>query len=115
MPVGKQATVAALKDAFDRSRPEGALLALATFPSGHAATSVALYGLLFWLAWWLRLVPARASIIAGLVVAIAIGASRVYLGEHYVADVLNGYVVGGLWLVIGAAVCTRWDDRRPDR
>ncbi len=109
---GKQATVAVLKDAFDRLRPHGASLVTASFPSNHAATSVAFYGLMFWLAWWLRLLPGPVAFAAGFIVAVAMGFSRVYLGEHWVTDVLNGYVVGALWLLVGAALCARWDDRR---
>ena len=112
---GKQVTVAVLKHAFARPRPEGASLASAAFPSGHAATSVALYGLLFWLAWWLRLVPGPLAVAAGITVAVAMGFSRVYLGEHWVTDVLNGYLVGGIWLLVGAAMCARFDGRTAAR
>jgi hypothetical protein len=44
-----------------------------------------------------------ALLLAGLV-AFAIGVSRIYLIEHYLSDVLNGWLVGALWLTIGIAV-----------
>ena len=30
--------------------------------------------------------------------------SRIYLIEHYLSDVLNGWLVGGLWLMLGIAI-----------
>lgn len=36
-------------------------------------------------------------------VIIAIGFSRVYLGEHYISDVWSGYLVGGMWLIIAVS------------
>jgi hypothetical protein len=39
------------------------------------------------------------------IVAFLIGLSRVYLVEHYVSDLLNGYLVGGRWLILGIACC----------
>lgn len=29
-----------------------------------------------------------------------IGTSRIYLGVHYPSDVIGGYIVGALWLII---------------
>jgi membrane-associated phospholipid phosphatase len=43
---------------------------------------------------WIRLLA-----VSGLtLLVLAIGFSRVYLGAHYLSDVLGGYAVGGLWL-----------------
>jgi undecaprenyl-diphosphatase len=36
---------------------------------------------------------------AGLV-AIAIGASRIYLGAHWLSDVLAGYALGAAWVAV---------------
>ncbi|MGF1706396.1 bifunctional NUDIX hydrolase/phosphatase PAP2 family protein [Enterovibrio baiacu] len=66
------------------------------FPSGHTATAFAVWGLVYsWVkqtgknALWVWLVPATL-----------VALSRVYLGVHYVTDVLAGAVVGALSLAI---------------
>lgn len=59
---------------------------LGSFPSGHVFTATVLWGLL----WARGRVPAIA---AGLVV-LGVGVSRLYLGAHYVGDVVAGAVLG---------------------
>ena len=104
--VGNVVTVAILKLAFHRARPEFAYFVESTnsFPSGHAAISVACYGMLAFVAWRVRLLgPIMAALLA-LLAAFLIGLSRLYLIEHYLSDVLNGYLVGAMWLLIGVSV-----------
>ena len=77
-----------------------------SFPSGHAAGSVAVYGMLAYLA--CRAVPPlwRLPIaMMGLMIPLLVGYSRVVLQVHYVSDVLAGYLTAGAWLIvcIGAA------------
>ncbi len=104
--IGTQGTVMLLKDIVGRARP--ALfqpLVVETsysFPSAHAAMSIAFFGFIGFLffhhahTWFGRLF----AVVIPSIVAICIGASRVYLGVHYVSDVLGGWCVGVLWLVI---------------
>ena len=104
VPIGASATTTWLKAAFARPRPEFALQHLAdfSFPSGHATGAMAFYGFLAWLAvqsGWLR--PGAGRVLGALAVGL-IGFSRIYLGVHYLSDVLNGYLVGGLWALAGA-------------
>ncbi len=77
-----------------------------SFPSAHAAMSLAFYGFLIWLLWRSNLSRAwrtLGAVILSLLI-LAIGFSRLYLGVHYFSDVLGGYVVGALclWLALWA-------------
>lgn len=99
-------SVTLLKIAFGRPR---SMLGYFTetsgsFPSGHAALSVAFYGMLFYLLWRTRrLGLVTTTFLAGLL-ALLIGLSRLYLVEHYLSDVLAGWLLGGLCLICGIAV-----------
>ncbi|KFE36203.1 bifunctional DedA family/phosphatase PAP2 family protein [Thioclava atlantica] len=100
------ASVALFKASF--GRPRSALgyftETSGSFPSGHATLSVAFYGMLFYLLWRLRrLGPVTAALLAA-TTAFLIGLSRLYLVEHYLSDVLAGWTLGALCLVIGIAV-----------
>ncbi|MGV6847332.1 MAG: LssY C-terminal domain-containing protein [Marinibacterium sp.] len=108
--VGNIATVVFLKRLFNRPRPELAYFVetSASFPSGHAAISAALYGMLFYTMWKLMwLGPIKAALLA-VTLAFLIGLSRLYLIEHYLSDVINGWLIGALWMLIGTAVAEWW-------
>ena len=98
-----------LKQLFQRKRPLSPLLKAArglSFPSGHAIMAVTFYGLLIyilqhtitvdWLKWILFI------LVVGLI--ILIGFSRIYLRVHYASDVLGGFIIGLLWLLISLAI-----------
>ncbi|MBA2748362.1 MAG: phosphatase PAP2 family protein [Tatlockia sp.] len=71
-----------------------------SFPSGHALGSLVLYGLI---AYFLATkYPKYSQLIYSLTVILigAIGLSRLYLGVHWFTDVIAGYGVGFLWLII---------------
>ena len=95
-----------LKGWFARPRPELVphLLRVdsASFPSGHSLLSAVVYLTLG--ALLARLVePLKLKIYVicvGLLLAVLVGLSRVYLGVHYPTDVLAGWTVGILWAVI---------------
>lgn len=94
---------AALKVIYHRARPTYAAEfnpASWSFPSGHAMDSLIVYGLF---AYWLarRKWAARVPIFAGAAVIVgAIGYARIYLGVHYLSDVVAGYCAGLVWLVV---------------
>jgi membrane-associated phospholipid phosphatase len=93
-----------LKLVFHRPRPQLAYVHLDTysFPSGHAAGSAAVYGLMLYLLARCAGVRWRVVATAGYVVLVAgIGFSRLYLEVHYLSDVLAGLSLGAAW----ASVC----------
>lgn len=95
-----------MKHVFHRARPhfDDPLLLLSTFsfPSGHVAGSTLFYGFVCALAF--ATLP-RASSRTG-VVAVALGAiavvamSRMYLGVHYLSDVLGAFCEALAWLAV---------------
>ena len=70
-----------------------------SFPSGHALGSAVLYGFLAVLL-AVRYPRYRAGIYGiAVVIVVAIGLSRLFLGVHYPTDIIAGYAVGLLWLI----------------
>ncbi len=112
-----------LKDAFERPRPavvEGIdIVHSLSFPSGHAMTSVIAYGAVAYLVARLAPKPTLRRFTWGLAILIilAIGTSRMYLGVHYPSDVLGGYLAGLAWLAFVASGVTAvrfFEPRRPE-
>ena len=71
------------------------------YPSGHVLFFVVFFGFVAYLAWkflagWRRWIA--ISVCALLIVLI--GPSRIYLGEHWVSDVIGSYIIGTFWLII---------------
>jgi len=87
---------------FERVRPTNQIGIVVTdysFPSGHSISAVLCYGLLAYL-----FIPKMPSLFWKWVVAIAafltmafIGFSRLYLGGHYLTDIVAGYALGLAW------------------
>ena len=104
-----------LKLSFHRARPEVAFVHLDTysFPSGHAMISTAAYGALAYLAWsHIRTRRRRLFLGAGTIVLLGlIGFSRIYLGVHYLSDVLAGIAGGVFWLSVSIALQTVYAER----
>ena len=111
--LGAGATALLVKEAVRRARPERALQAYQetgfSFPSGHATLAAAFYGFLIYLVW--RMMPpglARTATVSALALLIAlISFSRLYLGVHYLSDVVGGILLGGLFVWIGILVVKR--------
>jgi membrane-associated phospholipid phosphatase len=94
-----------LKDLFDRPRPLTPLLEPVTglsFPSGHALCSMTFFGLLIYFTWKrIKNVYWRVTVAAILLfIVFMIGLSRVYLRVHHASDVIAGFALGIIWLVI---------------
>lgn len=92
-----------LKELFARARP--ALwdrvvdVRYYSFPSGHAMVSVVMYGLIGYLL--AKTFPRWRGLIFILTVllVVAIGFSRLYLGVHWPTDIAAGYAAGLVWLI----------------
>ena len=106
-----------LKLAFHRARPSVASEFITksswSFPSGHALNSLVGYAMLAVL---LRehstSTRARMAVAVGAIVLVAaIGFSRLYLGVHYLSDVIAGYIAGGAW-VLACVTAERYAIRR---
>ncbi len=94
-----------LIEVFNRPRPTeqlGIVVTDPSFPSGHTISSMICYGFLAYL-----LVPKMPSlfwkwviVIAAVVTMVYIGFSRIYLGGHYLTDILAGYGLGLAWAAL---------------
>ena len=97
-----------LKNIFQRARPlHEAGQAFAggwSFPSGHASSSVVVYGMLAYVL--LRWLPARYAaarlpvVMAAAALAFTVGCSRVFIRVHFASDVLAGFASGLAWLAV---------------
>lgn len=97
-----------LKILSGRPRPGDDLVSVittvnhASFPSGHTVFFVVFFGFLLYLAYVLRLRPGLRHLlfaVLGAMIAL-IGISRMYLGAHWLSDVVGGYLIGSIWLVL---------------
>ena len=104
----------ALKFAFDRARPDIVphlvTVHSLSFPSGHAMLSTITYLTLGTL---LARAQSEARLrifvfCTGLLMALMIGTSRVYLGVHYPTDVLAGWCFGSLWVCLFWLIARRY-------
>lgn len=71
-----------------------------SYPSGHTTSAVIGYGLLAALAAGLMSRYRAALFAAAGIVAMAVGLSRVYLGVHWLTDVVGGWALGTAWLAL---------------
>ena len=105
-----------MKSGFGRPRPLGADPSLfrsdLSFPSGHAMGSLVLCGVGAYLL--VRLVPSWRGRVVPMALLLAfpvvMGFSRLYLGVHYISDIIGGYLAGTAWIAVcvsGAEVALR--------
>ncbi|MFJ6416767.1 phosphatase PAP2 family protein [Paeniglutamicibacter sp. NPDC091659] len=104
---GSVALTVLLKNLTARARPPlpEALEPVPTsyaFPSGHTLNATAILGVVgYLLVLVLRSHFARMlSLIALVSFVLAIGWSRIYLGHHWLTDVLQGLLIGGAWAAV---------------
>jgi membrane protein DedA with SNARE-associated domain/membrane-associated phospholipid phosphatase len=86
------------------------------FTSGHATQTVAFYGMLALVLTTGRSNWARVWALAGaLLITLVVGASRIYLGAHWLTDVLGGYALGATWLAVIVAFALAVSKPNADR
>ncbi|MGW2816663.1 phosphatase PAP2 family protein [Streptomyces sp. NPDC001415] len=103
-----------LKAAVDRDRPRWPdpvdSAGYAAFPSGHALSVTVAFGLLVWL---LGLHGAgrrtrTTVLVIGVVSALGVGFTRLFLGVHWFSDVVGGWLTGVAIVTLSAAAHRRW-------
>ena len=92
-----------LKPIFGRIRPNILQLVEETsysFPSGHSLTAMAFYGFIIYLLYKSNLKYKKLYITLISILILLIGLSRVYLGVHFITDVLGGFTFSLFYLII---------------
>jgi len=99
------------------SRPRPAMIDLighvsgSSYPSGHAIQSLTAWGMLALLAGTGRSPRLRGGLLAAAaLVVLLVGVSRIYLGAHWLTDVLAGYALGAAWIAALYALRLRRGD-----
>ena len=118
---GASALTVVLKQALGRARPSTELLLgrpahSCSFPSGHSFNIVVFAGTLACLVLFSGVRPGGKILAVGAAVLLSggVGASRVYLGYHWMTDVLAGWSIGLAWLAaigLGVLIIREQEDR----
>jgi undecaprenyl-diphosphatase len=106
-----------LKQVFHRKRPDLPIikdLHTYSFPSGHALSSFIFCSILAYLVW-----QGKASTVFKwvltvllLLLAVAIGVSRIVLNVHFATDVIAGFCLGVMWVTLSFWIIRKINRRR---
>jgi undecaprenyl-diphosphatase len=110
----------AAKQHFHRLRPHSVLASAPgySFPSGHALGATLFYGSLAYVLYFTFEHRQSARILAAsscFLMVLAVGASRIYLGVHYLTDVTAGWLAALCWLCICIGSTEAWVHARDRR
>lgn len=109
-----------LKSIIHRPRPNPLLVHVTgsrsgkSFPSGDVSSTVMLWGWLAWVGLWKsdELQVHRIALFSLSAFNITfVGPARIYLGDHWLTDVLGGYLFGGGWLCLTLYLYRLWSAR----
>ena len=113
---GASALNTMIKLGLHRARPNELLYSGSSafsFPSGHSTTNLVLYGFLaFLVAREIRPTWRLSVVLGAAILVFLIAFSRLYLGAHWLSDVLGGLAFGSAWLALLGLFYLR---RRPER
>jgi undecaprenyl-diphosphatase len=71
------------------------------YPSGHVLFFVVFFGFVAFLSWrYLEDGIRRVTLSICAILLVLIGPSRIYLGDHWVSDVIGSYIIGTFWLLV---------------
>lgn len=102
------------KDIFRRHRPLDPLINNVTgfsYPSGHSFSSFTFFGILIYIIWHAN-IQKRWKMLSSILLiffAATIAFSRVYLRVHYPSDVLAGFCLSVVWLMISIWILHKTD------
>lgn len=87
-----------------------------SFPSGHSITSMVFYGYLIYLIYrYVDNKKIKVSLIIFLsLLILMIGFSRIYLGVHYTSDVMGGFLLGVVYLIVFISSTNKYLDNGMD-
>lgn len=107
--VGIAVLVPLLKGLFGRIRPDfdqgGARLDSLSYPSGHSAGIASLVTVALLLVWPLLARRARTwCLTLGAALVVVVGLTRMWLGVHFLSDVLGGWALGVGWSLLVAVL-----------
>jgi membrane-associated phospholipid phosphatase len=106
-----------LKYLFNRPRPADPLLKEAaglSFPSGHAFMSFSFFALIFYIIHKAKIETWKKVLLfffLGIIVAM-VGLSRIYLRVHYTTDVIAGFCIGFMWIIISLGILQLLEKRK---
>ncbi|GAB3823291.1 hypothetical protein GCM10028895_30030 [Pontibacter rugosus] len=77
-----------------------------SFPSGHSTTALVLFGMIAFFLYrhYNKPVLRKLSVTIAAILILFVCFSRIYLGVHYLSDVLAGLLLGSLWLLVSISI-----------
>jgi len=118
--VGSALSGSLIKVLVDRPRPEAGLINVSvwlsdkSYPSNHVLVFTSFFGFVLYLLLFKSKHNFRGVILSIIFILLisTIGISRIYLGAHWASDVLGGYLLGILWLLIAIKIYNSYHGKR---